>query len=403
MVTRHAADASTATSRACSSPCPARRGRTASTRAFFNSQDSLVDRGQRPAAPGEQHADRRARRQPEDRPAAGDHPGGRRARDRQRDDEQLRRGVRPLGRRDHERDAQVGHQRSARAAGSSSATTRTTNAERLLHAPEGADQVRSTAASRSAARSSRTSCSSSATISARSTTPATSSARRCRRWRCATATSARSRSTSTTRSPATSAAPTAWRSPTTRFPQDRISPIAQQAAGVHPAAEHRRRAARPEQLPAGADAREDDRRLRREGQLHAEPEGPDVLPPQLHAAGRVRSRACSASTAARPTAASPAPARTTSFSTAVDWTRVFSTSTVLDVRGGLNYYHNITSTHGRRPDHEHGRRHPRREPRRVHQRPVADQHRRLLAIRCSGSRRASRGTAPRRPGTSRRR
>ncbi len=58
---------------------------------------------------------------------------------------------------------------------------------------------------------------------------------------------------------------------------------------------------------------------------------------------------------------------------------------------------------GPRPDDEHRRRHSRREPRRLHQRPVSDQHRRLLATRCSVSRRASRGTAPRRPGTSRRR
>ena len=42
-----------------------------------------------------------------------------------------------------------------------------------------------------------------------------------------------------------------------------------QAAGVHSGAEHRRRGARPEQLPAGAGAREDHRRLRHEGQLHA--------------------------------------------------------------------------------------------------------------------------------------
>jgi hypothetical protein len=34
----------------------------------------------------------------------------------------------------------------------------------------------------------------------------------------------------------------------------------------------------------------------------------------------------------------------TSTSTAVTWTRVFSAMTVLDVRGGLNYYHNVTST-----------------------------------------------------------
>jgi hypothetical protein len=36
----------------------------------------------------------------------------------------------------------------------------------------------------------------------------------------------------------------------------------------------------------------------------------------------------------------------TSTSTAVTWTRVFSAKTVLDVRTGLNYYHNVTSTTG---------------------------------------------------------
>jgi hypothetical protein len=36
----------------------------------------------------------------------------------------------------------------------------------------------------------------------------------------------------------------------------------------------------------------------------------------------------------------------TSSSTAVTWTRVFSAKTVLDVRGGLNYYHNVTATTG---------------------------------------------------------
>jgi hypothetical protein len=35
-----------------------------------------------------------------------------------------------------------------------------------------------------------------------------------------------------------------------------------------------------------------------------------------------------------------------SVSTAVNWTRVFSTATVLDVRGGVNYYHNVTTTEG---------------------------------------------------------
>jgi hypothetical protein len=36
----------------------------------------------------------------------------------------------------------------------------------------------------------------------------------------------------------------------------------------------------------------------------------------------------------------------TSWSGAVTWTRVFSATTVLDVRGGLNYYHNVTTTEG---------------------------------------------------------
>ena len=36
----------------------------------------------------------------------------------------------------------------------------------------------------------------------------------------------------------------------------------------------------------------------------------------------------------------------TSYSSAVTWTRVISAKTVLDVRGGLNYYHNVTATTG---------------------------------------------------------
>jgi TonB dependent receptor len=36
----------------------------------------------------------------------------------------------------------------------------------------------------------------------------------------------------------------------------------------------------------------------------------------------------------------------TSSSTAITWTRVYSSTTVLDVRGGLNYYHNVTFTEG---------------------------------------------------------
>ena len=156
-----------------------------------------------------------------------------------------------------------------------------------------------------------------------------------------------------------------------QIPPDRISPIAQQAARVRAAAEHRRRAARPGQLPAGADAREDDRRLRRQGQLQRSSEKdqmsyrvsfmrPVVFDPGLFGeyggpandgfagtgtnksyqhggdvdAGRSASRRCSTSAAA-------------------------STTTTTS-----------RSTTGRRPDHEQRRRHPGREPRRVHQRPV---------------------------------
>ena len=81
-------------------------------------------RSERPAGHGEQHAHRRARRQPQDRAAAGDHPGGRRARDGRRHDQQLRRRVRPLRRRGDERDASSRAPTSSRDRGSSSPTTR---------------------------------------------------------------------------------------------------------------------------------------------------------------------------------------------------------------------------------------------------------------------------------------
>ena len=93
----------------------------------------------------------------------------------------------------------------------------------------------------------------------------------------------------------------------------------------------------------------------------------------------------------------------TSYSGAGTWTRVFSAKTVLDVRGGLNYYHNVTATTGQRADDQHGRRHSRREHRRVHQRHLAASTSAATPTRCSGSRPASRGIARRRPGTSRRR
>ena len=79
---------------------------------------------------------------------------------------------------------------------------------------------------------------------------------------------------------------------------------------VHSRAEHRRRAARPAELPAGADAREDDRRVRRQGELQREREGPVVLPRRASCGRWCSIRVRSASTAGRPTTASPAPAPT---------------------------------------------------------------------------------------------
>ena len=79
-------------------------------------------RGQRAAPHGEQHAHRGARQQPQDGPDERHHSVRRRARDRQRLDQQLRRGVRPVRRRDHQRHAEVGNERLQRERRSSLAT-----------------------------------------------------------------------------------------------------------------------------------------------------------------------------------------------------------------------------------------------------------------------------------------
>ena len=124
------------------------------------------------------------------------------------------------------------------------------------------------------------------------------------------------------------------------IPADRISPIAQQLIAFIPLPNIDRRA-RPEQLRAGADAREDDRRVRRQGQLHDQRERPDVL-----RASASCGRSCSipglfGQYGGPANGGFAGTGTNTSYSTAVTWTRVFSKSTVLDVRGGLNYYRNI--------------------------------------------------------------
>ncbi len=76
-----------------------------------------------------------------------------------------------------------------------------------------------------------------------------------------------------------------------QIPSGRISNIARESDAVHPRAEHRRRAAGPEQLPEGSDAREDDRCFRYEAQLHDKREQPAVGSLQFPASGRIRSGA----------------------------------------------------------------------------------------------------------------
>ena len=266
-------------------------------------------RGERTAAARQQHAHRGARQQPQDRAAAGDHPGRRRARNGQRLDQQLRRGVRPVGRRGDQRHAQVGHQRSA---GQRVLLRqhRRDDGQRSAHAASKRRPSSPTAAPRSAARSCATSCSSSATTSARSTTAATSSAPRSRRMAMRngdfSAVAQRIYDPFTGNVDGTGRVAFA----NNQIPQDRISPIARRLLAFLPEPNFAGATLGQNNYREGADARKDHRRLRRQGQSHAERAGSDVVPRELHAAGGVRSRASTASTAAPPTAASPAPAPT---------------------------------------------------------------------------------------------
>ena len=367
---------------------------------FFNSQDSLRFEVNGQPRHGEQHADRGARRQPEDRAAAGHHPGGRRARDRQRLDQQLRRGVRPFGRRGHERHAQVRHQRP-QGQRVLLRQQRKDQRRRLLHATSRRRRSSSTAASRSAGRSCKSklfffgdyqrTIDNNGYVVRDDGADGGDAERRLQRGR-------RRESTIRSTGDVTGANRTAFANNRSR--QNRISPIAQKLLGFIPlpniagaalGQNNYQKAQVREKTTDGFDT---------QVQLHAEREGSDVLPPQLHAAGGLRSRACSASTAARPTAASPAPARTPATAAPATWTRVFSAD---DRARRARRPELLPQRHGdagQRADDQHGRRHSRRQPRRVHQRPFADQHRRLLAIRCSGSRPASRGIGRRRRGTS---
>ena len=159
--------------------------------------------------------------------------------------------------------------------------------------------------------------------------------------------------------------------------------------------------ARAEQLPEGADAREDDRRLRRQGQPHAEPERIRCRIASASCGRWCSIQGCTASTAVRPTAASPATEPTRAPARRSRGRASSARRPCIDIRGGLNYYHNVTTDRGPRADDQHRRRHSGREPRRLHERHLARSTSAATPARCSGSRPASPGIARRRPGTSR--
>ncbi len=97
------------------------------------------------------------------------------------------------------------------------------------------------------------------------------------------ATSARRRRRSTTRRRATPPATGGCSSRTTRFPSNRISPIALAAPGEDPAAEPAGRRAGPGQLPGQQLSRQEHRQLRHQVQLRPQRLEPDVGAVQLPA------------------------------------------------------------------------------------------------------------------------
>ncbi len=100
------------------------RDDAAASRAFgvLQRAGQPVGRGERPVPARQQRAARRHRQQSQDRAADGADSVGGRDRHGQRHHEQLRRGVRPRGRRRDGGDAEVGHERNSREARRSAAT-----------------------------------------------------------------------------------------------------------------------------------------------------------------------------------------------------------------------------------------------------------------------------------------
>jgi hypothetical protein len=126
-----------------------------------------------------------------------------------------------------------------------------------------------------------------------------------------------------------------------------------------------------------ADAREDHRRVRREGQSHGDQKDqmsyrlsfmrPVVFDPGLFGEFGGPANGGFAGTGTN-----------TAYSSAVTWTRVINQSTLLDVRGGLNYYRNTTITTGNGLTTSQDIGIPGANLDELHQRVVAVHHQRVL-------------------------
>jgi hypothetical protein len=246
-----------------------------------------------------------------------------------------------LGRRGHQRDAEVGHQRP-QGQRVLLRQQREDQRRRLLLALEGADQVRQRRLhARRADRQEQ------AVLLRR--LPAHARQQRLRRPATVPTLAMRNGdfsavgARSTIRSPATSRRNGPLRAATSS-PQDRISPIARSCWRSFPSRIIAARA-RPEQLPEGAGREKTTDGFDAKVNYTISAKDQMSVPRQLHAAGRLRSRACSAVRRAG-NGGLRRHRHEHQQQPAVHLDARLRPQTVLDVRGGLNYYHNVTSTQG---------------------------------------------------------
>ena len=335
---------------------------------------AVVER-QRPVAPRQQRADRGRRQQPPHRPADRADSVGRGARDRQRHDQQLRRRVRPRRRRRHQRHAEVGHQpvqgqrvlfRQHRGDHRHQSVRRSHPAQ---GAPEGADRL---PPGRLHAR--RPDHPQPAVLLRRlhphqrrprphqplHDPDRGDAQRRLQRVERADLRSADRRSRDRRRPHPVPGQPDSRRS----HQPDRAPDPGQRAR-----AEHRRRGARPDQLPGRDRARTAHRRLRREVQLPAVAEGSAVGPLQLPAPDRVRAGQLRRQRVRR---ALPGRLRRHRRQQDTERGRQLDPDADQHVRDGRALRRQHVPQRGaqrrQRPEHRRRRRHSRRQPRHLHER-----------------------------------